>query len=121
MASPILNEALIASMLGTEPVAASAEYLRTAALMIIIDAYDRKIEREEFITAAKSAVQLIEMMGRLESVTGVHASFTSQHLTAERLEEAIRVLTSNAETNRVSLAHFMERLIQCSEDGQTIN
>ena len=52
MASAQLNEDIIITMLGVAPTAENGNDLRTAALLVLMDAYDRKIEREAFFNTA---------------------------------------------------------------------
>ena len=119
MASAQLNEDIIITMLGVAPTAENGNDLRTAALLVLMDAYDRKIEREAFFKTAQTAVQMCEMMGRLESTTGVKSSYAAGKLTAENLDTALEAITGFAEANRKSLLHDMSLLIQCPEDDDT--
>ena len=121
MSSTLLNEDLLAGMLAVPPSAESGPDLRTAALLVLLDAYDRRVTREAFFKTAKTAVQLCEMLGRLESTTGINASFTKGTLSAEMLLEALTKITSFAETHRNSLAHDVTLFMQCPEDGETVN
>lgn len=106
-------------MLGVAPLAENGNDLRTAALLVIMDAFDHKVEREAFFKTAKTAVQMCEMMGRLESTTGVKSSYAAGKLTAENLDTALEAITGFAEANRKSLLHDMSLLIQCPEDDDT--
>ena len=119
MASTTLNEDLIAAMLGTIPSSEHGETLRTAGLMVLLDAYDRKVTRESFFDTARNALQLNEMMGRLESISGVHASMKANLLTDEKLQEAVGVVAGHADTCRKSLIKDMTFLMSCSEDDDT--
>ena len=121
MPSTTLNEPLIVGMLGTSPTAEHGENLRTAALMVLLDAYDRKVTRDSFFDTARNALQLNEMMGRIESISGIHASMGSNLLTAEKLQEAVSVVTGHADACRKSLLHDMALLMECPEDGATVN
>ena len=116
MSSTTLHEELIVAMLGTTPSSEHGENLRTAALMVLLDAYDRKVTRDSFFDTARHALQLNEMMGRLESISGVHASMKANLLTAEKLQEAVSVVTGHADTCRKSLIRDMALLMQCPED-----
>ena len=119
MASTTLNEDLIVAMLGSAPSADHGEDLRTAALLVLLDAYDRKVTRPDFFNTAKTALQLNEMMGRLESISGVHSSFKANLITDEKLTEAIGVITGHAEFCRKALIKNMAVLMQCPEDNDT--
>jgi hypothetical protein len=121
MASPILNEDLIAAMLSTASTAEHGLDLRTAAFFMLLDAYDRKVERDAYFKIALAAVQFCEMMGRLESVTGLHASFKANTLNIDTLDEALVRLTSVAETHRKNLGADMQLLMQCPGDNDTKN
>ena len=121
MAGTTLNEELVVAMLGTVPAAEHGENLRTAALMVLLDAYDRKVTRESFFDTARNALQLNEMMGRLESISGVHSSYKANLITDEKLQAAIGVITGHADTCRKALIKDMALLMECAEDGATVN
>jgi len=121
MAGTTLNEDLVVAMLGTAPSSEHGENLRTAALMVLLDAYDRKVTSESFFDTARNALQLNEMMGRLESISGIHSSMKANLLTNEKLQEAIGVVTGHADTCRKSLIKDMALLMQCAEDTDTVN
>jgi hypothetical protein len=119
MSSTLLNEDLILTLLGTAPSAEHGENLRTAAFLVLLDSYDRRVTRESFFDTAKNAMQLNEMMGRLESVTGVLSTFKANALSGEKMEAALETITGHVETCRKSLLHDMSLLIQCPNDGDT--
>lgn len=48
MSSTMLNENLVVAMLGSAPSADHGEDLRTAALLVLLDAYDHKVTRPDF-------------------------------------------------------------------------
>lgn len=119
MSSTMLNENLVVAMLGSAPSADHGEDLRTAALLVLLDAYDHKVTRPDFFKMAKTALQMNEMMGRLESIAGVHASFKNNLITDEKLAEAIGVITGHAEFCRKALINDMVLLMACPEDDDT--
>ena len=119
MASAQLNEDIIITMLGVAPTAENGNDLRTAALLVLLDAYDHKVTRPDFFKMAKTALQMNEMMGRLESIAGVHASFKNNLITDEKLAEAIGVITGHAEFCRKALINDMVLLMACPEDDDT--
>ena len=121
MSSPLLNEDLICSMLGTLPTAAEGETLRTSSLLVLLDSYDRKVDRETFFETSKAALQLSEMCGRLESVSGIRASLAAGTLTDTKLDESLGIITGHAETCRKNLIKAMALLIQCPNDGDPVN
>lgn len=119
MPTPVFNEDLIAQMLGAPPEAATGQQLRTAAFFMLLDAYDRKVDRETFSTVAKGAVQLTEMLGRLESTTGIYSTFNADKLTQQSFEDALAIITGHAEACRLSLVNQMALIIQCPWDADT--
>ena len=121
MAGTTLNEPLIVGMLNTAPAAEHGDTLRTAAFMVLLDAYDRKVTRTSFFDTARNALQLNEMMGRLESISDINASLTANLLTTEKLQEAIGTVTGHADACRKSLLHDMGLLMECPEDVDTVN
>ena len=119
MASPQLNEAMIAATLGAPPMQESGEPLRTAAFLTIVDAYDRKVDRDTFFETAQAACQLSEMMGRLESITGISNSFKAEKLTIDKLEDALATVTGHAEVFRMTLIRKIGLMMQMPWDDDT--
>ena len=121
MPTPLFNEELISQMLGAPPAAETGQQLRTAAFFMLLDAYDRKVDRETFSEVAKNAVQLTEMMGRLESTTGLYSTFNAEKLTKQGFADALAIITGHAESCRLALVNQMSLIIQCPWSDETIN
>ena len=121
MATPFFNEDMIASMLDTAPSIEAGEQLRTASYITLLDAYDRKVDRNTFSEVAKQAVQLNEMMGRLESTTGIYATFKADKLTPEKLEEAMAIITGHAESCRHALVEKLALIMQCPWSDDSVH
>jgi hypothetical protein len=80
-----------------------------------------KADRELALDKIHAIVQAVphefdQMCGRLESISGIHASMKANLLTAEKLQEAVSVVTGHADTCRKSLIRDMALLMQCPED-----
>lgn len=119
MASPLLDESLLTYMLEAPPAAEAGDQLRSAGLLVVLDAYDHKVDREAFIKTLKAAIQLNEMMGRLESITGIQYSMKNDKLTIESVDAALAKITAMAETFRHSLADDLKLFVQCPGDEDT--
>ena len=119
MSSTMLNENLVVAMLGSAPSADHGEDLRTAALLVLLDAYDHKVTRPDFFKMAKTALQMNEMMGRLESITGISNSFKAEKLTIDKLEDALATVTGHAEVFRMTLIRKLGLMMQMPWDDDT--
>ena len=70
MTSPLLDEDAIIATLDLLPANNEAEANRvaTGALMLIIDAVDRKATRQQLLVAVGSALELVDALGRHQTV-----------------------------------------------------
>lgn len=74
MVSPLIDENVMVQYLQlAEKDAPAAERLRSGAAMLLIDAFDRDITRDQFLAALGAAVQLIDAAAKHEMMTNVKA------------------------------------------------
>jgi hypothetical protein len=74
MSTPVIDEDVMLQALqmpGAEELSVTAVRLRTGASMLILDAFDRKVTRDQFIAALGAAVSLIDAVSRHEMMVSV--------------------------------------------------
>lgn len=76
MASPVIDEnVMLKALKAPEPEQLSKNTfrLRTGATLLLLDAFDRKVTRDQFIAALGATVELTDMLGRYEVMLNVRA------------------------------------------------
>jgi hypothetical protein len=105
----------------------TGEFTRTAAAMSILDAFDRKLERDEAIIVFRNAVELNERMREAEMIARTLfdvANGTYKLDPPEAIESYEFVLKARlelAEKARVALLTQMKKVEQCPWAEDTIN
>lgn len=120
--TPILDEAAIIAQLSVSAATDSTnEYLRTAAVLSIIDAHDRQINRNAYVQIVNRAVQMNERLRELEILCRLRLDLARQTPQAilAAVEGLQKVKFDQAEEWRKGLHEDMERLGACAwEDDQ---
>lgn len=76
MTSPVLDEDVMMQALqipGDGELGVTATRLRSGASMLLLDAFDRDVTRDQFIAALGAAATLLDAVGRHEMMTSVKA------------------------------------------------
>lgn len=113
MPDPQLSEEIIMDALGAIASPVSAERLENGAVLAIVDCFDRRINRDPFITAVTNACMLHDSLGRLHFANAMMLMWKQEKLSIEELEKAVKRLTERAEDSRNRLIKEMELVVQC--------
>ena len=118
MADPIFDEAYIMHLLTAPPSPENCEYHQTGAAQALVDLYDRKVTREEFITAASQCLSLYSTTSKLRMVHAIRDTFDSDGLSAEKFDKADHDCREVITKQAGILITTVKRLMQCptSED-----
>lgn len=103
-------------MLGVLSIAASPEMgerLRQGTLLAVLDAFDRKIQRENFIDILGTALNLDGYAARLILLDNMHQLFKDKDLTPERFAEAQEGLIKLVDDARMKLYRHMQLVAAC--------
>ena len=117
--SPLVDEQAILAVLSQPCDVLSAEYTRTASVMTILDAFDRRLERDEAIIIFQSAVELNERIREAEMVARVlwdvgHGKYKFDPPEASAsYETVLKARLEMAETARIRLLTQMTKVAQC--------
>lgn len=113
MADPILNESMI--LVGLSPPASleNIDQLQEASWLSIANAYDRKIERDEFIKLISAAMTMNNNLGRLQVTVRVREMMERNKLTKENIDAAATQLIGYSEVARLELYRLTELVAQC--------
>jgi hypothetical protein len=113
MADPFLNEQNILAALDVPASVGTVDRLQTAAMLAIVDGFDRKIQRDPFILLTASGLGLHTNMGRLHLINRVIELHKTQKLTPEKLTEADIELLAVCEAERIGLLNKSRLVSQC--------
>jgi hypothetical protein len=125
MSSPVLNENIMLEALKQSPPEAlgeNARRLRTGAVMLLLDAFDRKVTRDQFIAALGSATELIDMLGRFEIASNVKEfEATSGRVTKADIEVMIDRVTKQIAEFTAQCSKMAELVHQCALDEDKVH
>lgn len=121
--SPLLDEAALVSTLNVPVAVQTAEFTRTAASLCILDALDRRLQRNYVGNIINNAIQLNERIRELEILARLTWDF-EQGKTLEEVAKACQdlfvVKLQHAEAHRKALLQIMDEVVQCPWEGTTI-
>lgn len=117
MTSPTIDEDVMMQVLqipDAEELAVTAQRLRTGASMLILDAFDRKVTREQFIASLGAAVSLIDAASRHEMMTSVKQFEQDKGIvTKVDIEVALGSIKKMIEVGADQCTKMAELLRQC--------
>jgi hypothetical protein len=121
MTSALINEEMMVKALSCTARADNETQLATGSLMMLLDAFDRKVTRDQFVAAATAAMTCLDNIGRLCMITAVsdyvraNGGLTLVDIEVAR-DSATKLLTSS--TGQV--LKMAQLLTQLPEDGDRI-
>jgi len=121
MVSPVLDEGQLVGTLAAPCDIKTAAYTRTASMLAIVNARDRKVTREFFAEVAVQSVTLNETMRRAECLANVLVDMDANVLTRERVVACIDQLVAKADGIRQVLYAHMTQVAQCAMDGDSFH
>ncbi len=118
MTDPVLHEETIMDTLDCLPVPENTGRLQAAALLSLLDAYDRKLTRENFVTLASAAMALHTQVGKLYMIDSVRENNLIGVLDTGMLDKATAGVRSMTEDAHTELFRLMRKVVSCptSED-----
>lgn len=122
--SPLFDEGMIIDCLAQPIGFDSIGPLQSAAMMTLIDCFDRKVEREFFGNVAATCLALHTAMGRLHTSTVLRAMAKEDQFKANperELDGAIKSLLNHASMRQKELNQMVHLLVQCPTGEDSIN
>ncbi len=117
---PQLSEYAIMGNLSMPSSAETADALQIGAMLSLVAIYDRKLNRETFIEAAQGSTALYGMLGRLTIAEAILHMLEKESFTKDKIEEAVKELTTYAEAERHKIIKIMELVVQCPTSNDPI-
>jgi hypothetical protein len=113
MADPLLDEANIIRMLSEPADLEHAEDIQAGAVQAVMDLYDRKVTREEFVGNLAIALQLYGMCSKLWILNNIRTVFARGDLDADKFDRANHDLCATIGAQANVVAAVVKRLQEC--------
>lgn len=121
MTSTIINEDQMLANLSVEASAANLQQLQTGACMVLLDAYDRKLTREQAEVYIRHSLHLFDVAGRFHAFNNAMAHYKETGAVTEvDLLQALagcEGLVKKAVAEIIKLAHLLP---ECPDDKDTV-
>jgi hypothetical protein len=121
MPDPILSERDILHRLDVPAGVASFDRLQTAAMLSIVDGFDRKIQRDPFVHLTGAALSLHANLSRLQLLDLLIEHHAKQTLTLDTLARSNTELVAYCEAARRVLVTKVELIAECSTSHDKIH
>lgn len=121
MADPVLDENLILEALQRVPSYSNIGALQQGALQSLIDMYDRKMTREQFLHNAATAVSLYGQTCKLWMLGQMREAFDNGDLDIARIMQAEGALVAIMRKQTSELTEIVEQLKQCPTSQDAVH
>jgi hypothetical protein len=120
--NPQFNEQLIIDCVASKAGVETIGPLQSSAMMALVDAYDRKVERKYFCSLALGALALHTAMGRLHTTNAVRGILADAgHPVGKEMDAIVDNVTKVAEARRLELQDMVKLLVQCPTEDDPIS
>ncbi len=121
MTDPVLHEDTIMDALDCTAEHTNTGRLQAAAMLCLIDAYDRKLQREHFVALASAALGLHTQIGKLYMMTSVRENEEIGVLDHDMLNKAVFGVHLAAGTAHMELFKLMQKIIACPTSADKVH
>lgn len=123
MTSTLVNEAMMLEFLRADRTPTNVTRLTNGAALVLLDAYDRKVTRDQFIAALGAALGLADACGRLSLCSNIrdHARDNDDKASLVDLEVAIHGVTNLVENATLECTKMAHLLQQCASDEDRLH
>lgn len=125
MTSPVIDEEVMLEALqktAPEQLSQNTMRLRTGAAMLLLDAYDRKITRDQFIAALGAAHELTDMLGRYEIMLNVKKYDQEKGaITKVDIETTLKKVADKIGVLTTQCSEMAELVHQCPTDEDRVH
>lgn len=113
MADPIMDEENIRLLLSSPPGLDNIGMIQCGAAQALLDMYDRKVTRAEFVEHASKCLALYAQCAKLWLINNVEIAHTAQPLDHEAFERARTGISDIIRAQSMALIEQVKRLEQC--------
>ena len=121
VSNPVLNEDYILNLLSSPISKDTVHRLQDGAVQTLLDLYDRKVTREEFILNAGPCVLLYGQTAKYWALCTIYEQVLTDTITKDDYRNIILQLESNIKEQKFTVASVVERLKQCPLEKDPIN
>lgn len=114
MADPILDEDMIVTLLKTPVSVQNVNAIQAGAVQALIDLYDRKCTREEFVNLASPVLALYGQAAKLSLLANVEIVYDSGDLDKDRFNRARDGLVDLIRKQTETVIDVVKRLQLCA-------
>jgi hypothetical protein len=118
---PVLHEPTIMDTLDCRVDPGNASRLQTAALLSLIDAYDRRLTRENFLVLAEAALGMHTQIGKLYMMASVADNYNLGVLDDLMVERAVNGTSAMAVKAHDELYGLMKKVVMCPTSDDKVN
>jgi len=121
MVSPVLNEDNIVMLLKAPAIPEATNSIQSGCVQTIIDMWDRKCTREEFIDRLQPALGLYGNCAKLWVLRNIEEVYKTNELSPERFEHAKEQLAEMIRLSTATLIDHVKRMQLCPEDEDKVH
>lgn len=121
MADPVFDESCVIALLQSTARPENVARLQTGAVQALVDLYDRKATREEFINNAGTCIALYGQVSKLWMLDNIEAANADGVLDKNCFETARRGLEDLIRHQSERVVEIVRRLQQCPTSTDPIN
>jgi hypothetical protein len=121
MVDAVLDEEHIVALLTCDIKVENVNRIQAGAVQTILDLYDRKTTREEFIKLCSPCIALYGQMAKLWMLHNMKHLYLNGDITEERLDHAVVGMEGIITTQIETVIGIVRRLQECPDTGDTIN
>lgn len=111
--TPKISEQMILDCLDVPVNGENIGALQSGAIMSVVDAFDRQIQREHFVMLCDHALTLHSAMGRMHTLLSTQHLQEQKELSPATITNAIQRITEHASSKRQQLKDMMKLVAQC--------
>lgn len=121
MSDPVLDEDFILHMLKVPVIADNIETIQGGAVQALIDMYDRKVTREEFIAGAAPCLGLYGQAAKLWMLHNVRDVFEAGNLELSKFTDADQRMTQILRKQCEVVIELVKRLQECPTSASKVH
>jgi len=121
MADPRLDEDYIRALLSVPVTHENTDAIQQGAVQALIDLYDRKVTRDEFLTAGAACLSLYGQCSKLWMLHNVRAVYKDGTLTDQKFLDADKAFCDIIRKQSETVVEIVKRLQLCPTSKDPIN
>lgn len=121
MADPVLDEAAIVEMLKQPMTQETVVILQSAVMQAMLDMYDRKVDRSEFINHGSLCVTTYAMLSRTYMLRSIYELYAAGDLSEARFDKALADIHQLVTRQCEQIGAFVLRMQECPTSADKVH